>query len=226
MAGNNIMRPILKRVSMFGLLFLCGAASLFSQIPERIGPHAGLNFANAARSGFPENVSFTNKVRTGIVAGFVVEWTLSDFFLLQCEPLYIQKGANVTETFYFADEVFSSQAEARFNYVAFPVVVKLRIPAPGIKPYFFTGPNPGYRMSAEVKTGGQTRDYKDRTESIDVAWDFGGGVEQDMAPGVALLVDFRFSYGFINVIKQQSPTDATTWKSRDFKLAATLLFGL
>lgn len=220
------MRPILKRVSLFSLLFLCAAATLYSQIPERVGPHVGLNFANAARSGFPENVSFTNKVRTGIVAGVVVEWTLSDFFLLQCEPHYVQKGANVTETFYFAEEPFSSQAEAKFNYVALPVLVKFRIPAPGIKPYLLTGLNPGYRMSAEVETGGQIRNYKDRTEAIDVAWDFGGGVEQDIGPFISLLMDFRFSYGFINVIKQQSPTDATTWRSRDFKFAATILFGL
>lgn len=220
------MHALLKRVSIYSLLLLCGPATLFGQIPQRIGPHVGLNFANAARSGFPENVSFTNKVRTGIVAGVVVEWTLSDFFLLQCEPLYVQKGANVTETFYFADEAFSSQAEARFNYVAMPVVVRFRIPAPGIQPYLLTGPNLGYRTSAEVETGGQTRDYKDRTESIDIAWDIGGGVEQGIGPLVSLLVDFRFSYGFINVIKQQSPTDATAWRSRDFKFAATILFGL
>jgi opacity protein-like surface antigen len=220
------MRPIRRRTSIISVLLLCGATALFSQIPERIGPHVGLNFANADRSGFPEGVSFTNKVRTGIVAGAVVEWTLSNYFLLQCEPLYVQKGSHATETFYFAEEAFSFTAEARFDYVAVPVILKFRIPAPGIKPYLLTGPNLGYRTSAEVESGGQVRDYKNRTEAIDFAWDIGGGVEQNLAPFVSLLVDFRFSYGFVNVIKRQSPTDATTWRSRDFKLAATFLFGL
>jgi opacity protein-like surface antigen len=217
---------MLIRIAIINALLLTAATALFSQMPERIGPHVGLNFANANRSGFPEGVSFTNKVRTGFVAGVVVEWTLSDFFLLQCEPLYIQKGAKATETFYFAEVAFSSQAEARFDYVALPVIVKFRVPAPGIKPYLLTGPNLGYRTSAVVETGGQSRDYQNRTESIDFAWDIGGGVEQNLASLVSLLVDFRFSYGFVNVIKRQSPTDATTWRSRDFKLAATILFGL
>jgi hypothetical protein len=199
--------------------------TLFGQLPERVGIQAGLNFANAARTGFPEGVSFTNKVKTGIVAGAIAEWPLGSLFYLQCEPHFVQKGANVSETFYFADEEFTSTAVAKFEYVELPLTLKLRIPAPGIKPYLLTGPNLGYRLSAAVETAGQERDYRDRTRTYDFGLDIGGGVEHNLAPLVTLLIDFRFTLGMVDIIKPQSLTDATTWKSRDFKLLASILFG-
>lgn len=220
------MKKSCHRIFCVIVLSLTLETVLLAQVPLRIGPQAGLNFANVTRSGFPEGVSFTNKVRTGIVVGAVGEWSLSDLFFLQFEPQYVQKGANASETFYFFDEEFTSTAVVKFDYVTLPVLLKLRIPAPGIKPYVFTGPNVSLRVSAKVESGGQTRDYKDLTKAYDLAIDIGAGVEQGLAPLVSLLVDLRFSLGLTNVTKPQSANDATTWKSRDFKFSATILFGL
>ena len=185
-----------------------------------IGLHGGINVANAT---IDPNAFGTVSSHTGFMIGAVAEVGILGPLSVQVEPTYCQRGAALSSVL-TVDIDHHSGTTAKFNYLEIPLLLKFNLLSEEVKPYIFTGPNLGIRLTStfDTQVGGKTfsQDMQDQTEALDFAWDFGAGVACEVTPLISITIDARYSHGLTDVAN--SPT--LSWHSRDFKIMAGVLF--
>ena len=214
----------MKRIAL-PLIILFLSSTVFAQLPFKLGIKGGLNLANLSFDPALPSGS-DNTTQTGFMAGAMVEFNLAPMFAIQAEPTYIPKGCKLTSS------GSSNEVNIKINYFEIPVLLKLNIPSPGnINPYVFAGPNIGFRLSANTETPTGEYDFKDETQSIDFALDFGAGAGFKIAPLIDLVIDVRYSHGLSDLLndtgKQQfiGRIDQKI-KTTGIQISAGVMFGL
>ena len=218
------------------VILLVEATNVSAQVHTSVGVRVGVNTANASYTSTMSGVS--KSARTGLVLGSIVEIGFSDIVFLRAEPMYTQNGAMID----IADRNESVKETYKLEYLEIPVHVKAQFGVGALRPYIFAGPNLGILLSAKIDeeiplafAGAEyrqsgTRDIKDQTSSTNFGFDFGAGVAYDVTANVSLLVDARYSVGLTNIAKSPDPNDQSfhpeSWKSRDIKVLAGVLFVL
>jgi opacity protein-like surface antigen len=181
------------------IVLLFFSSTTLAQLPFKLGVRAGLNIASL--SWDPELPSVIDKSsRTGFKFGALAELGFVPMFAIQIEPMYVQKGGNISAG--------GQESKNNLSYLEIPILLKLKIPTPGpITPYVFAGPNIGILLSASSETGGQSTDIKDEISSTDFALDLGAGVGFKVAPLVVLIIDARYSLGLSDIFNDTGKLD-------------------
>lgn len=178
----------------------------------KMGLQFGLNFSDASTT--PDLATDT---RTGLIVGGNLEFHITEILFLQPEVNYVQKGASNTS--------FGTETTVKYDYMTFPLLAKAKFDAGKTKPYFIAGPNLGIKVNSEVETirGSRSSRFTTDAETVDFAFDFGGGVEHWFSSKYALFLSVRYSYGFTNVVRN-SPISA--WHNTGVQLFGGVEFDL
>lgn len=205
------MKKCYSFVLLFVLLFVL---PLNSQI--KIGLQIGPNFASGSYSSdYFKNTSVKGK--TGLFAGFLAEFKLSDMFYLQPELNYIQKGVKLSPLYgYYSglsySEIPGSEGDLTLNYVEIPINIIAKFGVNEWKPFLFAGPNFNFLTTADktekYSIGGNIGPYsiKDYCEKNDIAINLGGGLEYAVNPKLDVFAMLRYSIGLNDIFKGEINT--------------------
>lgn len=170
----------------FGLLVLAVGSSQASSTTGlgEVGLHGGLNFSDTKGA----LALSPTAGRTEFIMGGFYE-SPGDFLHLQVEFNYVAKTVA--------------------NYLAIPILLKIKIDGPVVRPFVIGGPAFALNVNGPTANG------------VDLSLDVGGGVEIELMPKVAVVAEGRYSLGFVNV--SSTTTDIRT---RGLYLMAGLAFSL
>ena len=193
------------------LVFLFTCENLTSQI--KLGLQIGPNFASGSYSSdYFKNTEVTGK--TGLLAGFLVEFKLSDMFYLQPEINYLQKGVELSPLYSVyssisSGEVPGSKGDFTLDFVEIPINIIAKFGKDQLKPFLFFGPSFSVKTTAEKTEKYSTGDIgpysiKDYVEGTDVAINLGGGVEYAVSPKLDVFAMLRYSIGVTDIFKDES----------------------
>ena len=117
--------------------------------------------------------------RTGFHVGGLVHIHVDDHWAVQPELLYSTQGAE------------SGNTELKLDYINIPILLQYMTSGFRLQ----TGPQLGFLVSAESKTGDVEVDIDDNIKSIDFSWSFGAGYL--FASGIG--IDARFNLGITDI---------------------------
>ncbi|HSQ79122.1 MAG TPA: porin family protein [Candidatus Bathyarchaeia archaeon] len=160
------------------MLLLVGAVVVLMALPQtaaagaRFGLKAGANIANI-------NGNFTEalgdwKSTVGFCGGVFLELNFGKVLTIQPEALYTMKGADTGE------------GKLKFDYIEFPILLKVRIPISSVHPFVFAGPSFGFNLKAAIE--GIKIDDMPKAETSAV---FGAGLQL----GGSIHIDARYTMG-------------------------------
>lgn len=202
------MKKCLRRTlpfAIFGIFVLATSPAFALQdSPLSLGPKLGLNY-----SDLTGDVSDEVGSKLGFAGGAFLAYAFGDWFTLQPEVLYSQKGGTAT---------WEVRGEERtetvsLDYIEIPVLAVLTIPTQSRwTPKFFVGPAFGFLISAEDKreVDGEevgTEDIKDGLKDYDIGVVFGGGLDVKVGPG-AITTDIRYNWGVTNIVDDEDDSDS------------------
>lgn len=181
------------RSTLFALIFILSAATLYSQPSLSLGVEGGINIANVSITP-----SQTSNSRTGLIIGGVLDIGISKMIGITTGLRYTMKGFQITNG--------GASFTDKLNYLEVPALLKVKFPLTEVKPYLIGGPVLGIRVAAseEQSNGTQTSDVDASSayESIDFGLLFGGGLDFNVATKTDLFVQFGYSLGLSNIYKQ------------------------
>jgi len=155
----------------------------------------------------------TSGFRPGVVAGLFVAFGANDWFAIQPELLYVQKGVDL--------EVPVGRLRLETDYVEIPVLAKLA-GGRGLRAYLFGGPTFAWRLNARAITEvGSVSSEEDATEDVrrtDVGFALGGGIELGF-----LLVEARLTEGLTPINEPTAEIDRDV-RNRVFAFMAGIKF--
>jgi hypothetical protein len=186
---------------------VAGALAEGSGITQK-GIKAGVNIAGHRGSDTDDH----HKSKTGFVGGGYLTYGFSPAIALQLELLYSQKG--------YKWEDGGWKETGKFDYLEIPVIFRYNIVLQGsTTPNLYAGLVPAFLLSAKEEweysnTGGFTllasesgsEDVKDKTNSFDFGFAFGGGVDIAVGNGI-LLFDARYTLGLTKIDSREDPND-------------------
>jgi opacity protein-like surface antigen len=194
------------------LLFALAASSQEAKVGKiSFGIKAGINMSTLkgdSLASLLEDMAQADalpakKSRTGVGAGAFFSYSVTPFFAVQPELLYVQKGCKFDFTGGGATTVKSAWLEI-------PVLLKFTPQLQGSKiaPAIFAGPFIGLNMSAEFQQSGFAADVevpgdfdaKDSLKSTDFGITFGGGLGYKLTKG-EIFFDVRYDLGLTKVLK-------------------------
>ncbi len=194
---------------MFTLMFVLMTFSTSNgQTSLRLGLQSGFNIANQS---WPSSLSSSS--RLGLTVAGILEYRVSSLIHLHGEARYIQKGSELGgqgitgET--GPEPIGEGTTEFSFNNVEFPVLLKVIFNSGKIRPYFLLGPNLGINISATTthtirifETGETDEVFSediDNVDSIELAFEIGGGGELQLSNSFSIAVTIRYLHGLNKV---------------------------
>lgn len=127
-----------------------------------VGLHGGFNFSKNNNSLVPGGTVST----TDYLIGAFYE-SSGDILHFQPEFNYVKKSIA--------------------NYISVPLLLKLAIETPAVRPFLVVGPAIGLKVDGAL------------ANTFDLSLDIGGGVGFELLPGFSLIAEGRYSLGFVNV---------------------------
>ncbi len=151
--------------------------------------------------------------KTGFAGGAFFALDLHDYFRLQFQGQYVQKGAKESDI----DE------KLKVDYIELLVPLTLTIPIgdSSIEPRLYVGPALGFNISSKF-TNGESEDCKDITKSTDFGVFFGGGVDFMLGSG-AIMLDVWYNLGLSN-INDDTDSDTFSVKTKTLQIMAGYRF--
>ena len=182
---------LLKTTLIIFALFVIYSTQSFSQ-SIGLGIESGINIGDISSSP-----AFNTTTKTGFMVGGFADIGVTDIFAVRPGLRYITKG--FTSTFNgvsFTDNL---------SYLEVPLLLKVSVPLPRVKPYFMAGPTLGIQLSANETfgTGAQAQDLDASQiyETIDFGLHFGGGIDFHVASKMEIFTGFGYSLGLTNISK-------------------------
>ncbi|MEN6561208.1 MAG: porin family protein [Acidobacteriota bacterium] len=184
-----------------------GAFAGFLALPRpaeagvRFGLKAGANMAKPTGADAQDPLAaLKNKV--GFQGGLFLALDFGRVVAVQWEVLYTMKGASYTAL----DDSYTDKLYA--DYVEVPLLLKLRIPMPGIQPFVFAGPSVGFKLREKWEQNGVPMTEK-LLKNNDYGAIFGAGLEF----GRSLALDVRYSLGLQKVVSTVEGETAPDFKN-------------
>jgi hypothetical protein len=131
----------------------------------------------------------TIKSRVGFTGGIFLAFNMGSVVTIQWEALYTMKGATYTAL----DDSYTDKLYG--DYIEIPLLLKLKIPTPGIQPFVFAGPSVGFKLSEKIEENGVPLEGK-LFKNNDYGAIFGAGLNL----GRSFMIDVRYSLGLQKVI--------------------------
>ncbi|MFN2603707.1 MAG: porin family protein [Gemmatimonadaceae bacterium] len=191
-----------------------------------IGVMAGVNYSKVSQDPESSDVSFEYK--PGFVGGVFLGIQVNDWFSIEPEVLFSQKGSKVKGK----GNNSALEGSVRINYIEIPVLAKFWFPVsnPGVKPFIFGGPEVEFKVSCTAEgailavTGSEDCDKTDNEinlKSTDFGVTGGAGV-QFRAGGQDLRVDARYTFGLTDINDSSAASDNREIKNRAFAVTVGL----
>lgn len=135
------------------------------------------------------------KSKVGFVGGVFIAFNLGKVVAIQTEVLYTMKGA----TFEYEDIDEVVQEKLHGDYLEIPLLLKVKIPTPGIQPFVFAGPYVGFKLKEKLTVMGEEIPLEEQIlKNNDYGAIFGGGLQL----GRSFHVDIRYSMGLQKIIDE------------------------
>ena len=199
------------------LCILWAASAGSAQESTFFGLHVGVNAANLTRTSATDTIS--TSTRTSFMSGGVYEFGLTDYVFLQAEVNYVSHGASFTEG--------GIDYKVKYDYFEFPFLILVKIGDNRFKPYLFGGPAIGFRINAETDAtiDGVTfpQDNTGTTESMNISYDLGAGLEYAFKSDILFFGELRNSRGLTNIDKSADNSSIT--KTRGVQILVGGKFG-
>ena len=147
----------------------------------------------------------------GFHAGGFANIGITDLFAFQPEVLYSQKGSKIANVV---------DASTRLHYLDVPL--SFHVNSGGF--FFEAGPQVGFLLAAESKSGPTSVDVKSSTNAVDVGYLLGLGFQRKTGAGIGL----RYNGGFTNLPKAVTVGSVTVQnnvRNSAFQLYVTYSFG-
>jgi hypothetical protein len=161
----------------------------------KFGLKGGANIANV--NGNWDEALGNWKSTVGFCGGIFIELNFGRILTIQPEALYTVKGAD------------TGTGKLTFDYIEFPILLKVRIPTGSIHPFIFAGPAFGFNLKALVN-GAKINDMP----KADYSAVLGGGLQL----GRQIHVDVRYTMG----LQKLEIPDIDTIDLKNGVLSATL----
>jgi hypothetical protein len=175
-----------RRLGLFavaGLLVAVLAAPAAAQSNMSAGIQGGISLANLG--GDLDGLDS----RFGFAGGAFVAMDLHEYFRVQLQGQYVQKGAK--------DSDFDETIKIDYIEIMVPLTLTIPIENSPIEPRLYAGPEFGFNVTCEF-TNGFSEDCKDITKSTDYGIFFGGGADFMVGSG-AIMLDVWYDLGLANV---------------------------
>ena len=168
------------------LVLLPGAAS------AQLGIKVGGNMAKITGAD-AQDIEETLKTKVGFMGGIFLALNFGSVVTVQTEVLYTMKGATFEYT-----ELEDTYTEKLYgDYIEIPLLLKLRIPTPGIQPFVFAGPSVGFKLREKLTINGEDIPLEEKIlKNNDYGAIFGAGLNI----GRHFMLDVRYSMGLQKVI--------------------------
>ncbi len=199
---------------MFGVSFLMLISAGLLSAQLSLGLKGGVNLA---KDHFDDDdIREMTEFMPVMYFAVPVELEISEFFALQAEPGFIQKGVKIFNetTIEYEPGMFRTMdmdLRNKFNFLNLPVLAKAKFGPENLKLFALAGPEIAYAMNGKTKiemtvTNGTVEEIEE-TEDIDFdedgldRWDYGlilgAGLEAKLGPGWITL-DGRYNLGLNN----------------------------
>ena len=204
-------------VSLATLALFCLATPSFGQRLSA-GPKVGVNFSTW--SGDIEDVD----TKTGFNVGAVFGIDLSEYFRLQIEGQYVQKGVKDSEQ--------GLTAKIKVDYIEFLFPATLTIPtgSGAVTPRFFAGPSLAFEMNCTVTAEYQGSDDSAscsdgglESKSVDFGLLIGAGLDVATGNSGAVFLDILYNLGLVNINDTPGGEDVSV-KNRNIQIDAGYKF--
>jgi len=137
----------------------------------------------------------TLKSKVGFVGGVFLALNFGKVVTIQTEVLYTMKGSS----FDYTDLEDTYTGKLYGDYIEIPLLLKLKIPTPGIQPFVFAGPSVGFKLSEKIHIDGEAEPIPDG-ESVFENNDYGAIVGAGLNLGKSFMLDVRYSLGLKKVL--------------------------
>ncbi|MDI6845384.1 MAG: porin family protein [Candidatus Saccharicenans sp.] len=138
-----------------------------------------------------QDLEGTIKNKLGFTAGIFLAINIGKIITIQPEVLYTMKGSQIE------DPLGEYTGKLYGDYVEIPLLLKIRIPTPGIQPAVFAGPSVGFKLKEKLQINGQDIPLEERLlENNDYGAIFGAGLDF----GRHFMIDIRYSLGLKKVL--------------------------
>lgn len=189
---------------LFSLSVIALAFSAVATAQPTFGLKAGLNVADISNT-FEDTPGVDAQPRLGLVAGALVDYPFSDQFGVRAEVLYSQKGthAEATDIVDKSGVSGASSATIKLDYIEVPLLARYALmPTPTLEVGLMAGPAFAFNINQAVEYDGTDSGDDDFAEKFDAG--IAVGAEVGSGP---FFVDFRYTYGLLNVAKDLDPDE-------------------
>ncbi|MFC2161235.1 porin family protein [Acidobacteriota bacterium] len=207
-------KKILKVLAVLILIFLFGHLNVHAEKKVNLGFKAGYNFSShwSAEEKI-EDSSVVIRSKFGILAGAVANFRISDFFRLQPEILYFQKGS-IQDVTVPDVPIGTISVVYDLHYLEIPIILKsyLRKGKGRVQPVLSVGPFISFLLKStysysNIYIGNMEYDI-DNLKKTDMGFHSGLGIEfhdEKIIFGIHL----RSSMGFVNLDLPTGPNAPT-----------------
>ncbi len=183
------MKKLLSVMLAASFLFLV-AAPAPSEAGIKFGLRLGGNAAKLTGDDI-QDIGETIKSKTGLVAGVFLAINLGKIVTIEPEVLYTMKGSKLE------DPIGEYTGKLYGDYLEIPLLLKIRIPTPGIQPAIFAGPSIGFKLREKLTFNGEDVPLEESLlENNDYGAIFGAGLDI----GRHFMIDVRYSLGLKKVL--------------------------
>ncbi|HEK85353.1 MAG TPA: PorT family protein [Candidatus Aminicenantes bacterium] len=193
----------MKKITTRTLIAAFLLFSVFSSISlanVRLGLRAGGNAAKLTGADV-QDIGNTLKNKVGLVGGIFLAFNLGKIITIEPEFLYTMKGTDMS------DPQTGYTGKLFGDYLEIPLLLKIRLPFPGIQPAIFAGPSVGFKLKEKLEYNGQPVPLTEKIlQNNDYGAIFGAGLDF----GQHFMIDVRYSLGLkkvLTAIQGQTPPD-------------------
>jgi hypothetical protein len=197
------MRPL--RSLLLGLIAMALPSMLFAQ--GEFGVKGGISFGNISNKGvLPGGL----KTRTGFTGGLYFGYRAA-ILGIDLEGLYAQRGARSDQSF--------ATAETKLDFIDVPVYLKATVPAGGVQPFVYAGPQISFEVRCRTAAGAECASNSPRKKT-DYAGVVGAGLRFGGSSG-GLGIEGRYIYG-LRDLELSTVTSSTSYKTRTFEILVSI----
>lgn len=195
---KKILTSLLVSAFLFLLIFPAN-----SEAGIQFGIRGGGNASKLTGADI-QNLEGTIKYKIGLVGGIFFAINIGKIITIEPEFLYTMKGSQEQVTAGdYTEKLYG-------DYLEIPVLLKLRIPTPGIQPAIFAGPSVGFKLKEKLQINGQDVPLQEKIlENNDYGAIFGAGLDF----GRHFMIDIRYSLGLKKVLSAAQGTTALDVKN-------------
>jgi hypothetical protein len=198
----RLFRPLIVAAACVAIV----TPSLVAQSPT-IGFKLGPSFSTLS-----SDEDEGQKTLTKFTGGGFIRFDMGNFGL-QPELMYVSKGAKFSDV----EDGMAFEGSLQLDYIEIPVLFVLPFgTGAGMAPHVYAGPafafeagcsfgfsGGGFNVSADCDDG--DGEFTGDRRKLDVGAMIGGGISVPMGPG-AVLLEARYNFGLINLIKDSNET--------------------